>query len=398
MTEERDIEDALMHPRSNMIRLQTRTSSMPRLDDARRLAAKRKPAVSDDLASGDVSVMTADMAEKLRAQLLAKTARLTKKRRLRTRPVIDISCTQYKHSRASLLGLPRELRDVVYQYLWADKPWIRQKYLRKTYTVTYGECYDLVGGVYQSGTVCCSPTCHERLPRVSLTTFQAMWLLASKQMMIEGLEEFHRRSVWIFEYSSKNAKSQYIFPLITPTRVHEQHLYMDGSSGKWHSPRGLQVHYVPPRLSGWPSERPRIVRTSSVEVGLANVMTTATDAEDAVQTIKMYVIAYGARVFKMDRGPGGRYAQGTQIFDFSKLDRLAVHRKLRAFEVHIRTPINLRYHDVEALKTTVKNVITELKNVGDALIPGGTAAEVDIDAGWPIESGVNCCQFRVDKV
>ncbi|OAL00182.1 hypothetical protein IQ06DRAFT_222821 [Phaeosphaeriaceae sp. SRC1lsM3a] len=309
------------------------------------------------------------MAEKLRAQLLAKTARLTKKRRLRTRPVIDISCTQYKHSRASLLGLPRELRNVVYQYLWADKPWIRQKYLRKTYTVTYGECYDL-----------------------------AMWLLASKQMMIEGLEEFHRRSVWIFEYSSKNAKSQYIFPLITPTRVHEQHLYMDGSSGKWHSPRGLQVHYVPPRLSGWPSERPRIVRTSSVEVGLANVMTTATDAEDAVQTIKMYMIAYGARVFKMDRGPGGRYAQGTQIFDFSKLDRLAVHRKLRAFEVHIRTPINLRYHDVEALKTTVKNVITELKNVGDALIPGGTAAEVDIDAGWPIESGVNCCQFRVDKV
>lgn len=60
----------------------------------------------------------------------------------------------------------------------------------------------MLGGDVQSGTVCL--LCLEHLLTDLLTTIQAVWLLARKQMMIEGLEEFHRRSIWVLRVLKQN--------------------------------------------------------------------------------------------------------------------------------------------------------------------------------------------------
>lgn len=101
------------------------------------MAAKRKLEESEDQVFEGVSIMTAEMADELRAELLTKNKRLAKRQRLRTRPSVEISYTQqqFKES-ASFFVLPRELRNQVYQCLWHDTPLIRQQYLRKTYPVT----------------------------------------------------------------------------------------------------------------------------------------------------------------------------------------------------------------------------------------------------------------------
>jgi hypothetical protein len=64
-------------------------------------------------------------------------------------------------------------------------------------------------------------------------TVQARWLLTSKQMMLEGLAQFHRHSIWIFGSGCKTERSASIFPLITPALVHEQHLYVGGTRDDW---------------------------------------------------------------------------------------------------------------------------------------------------------------------
>lgn len=164
----------------------------------------------------------------------------------------------------------------------------------------------------------------------------------------------------------------------------------------WHGPDGLQVGRVRTCWLVYEPSNPGIVRATSGTVGLAM---TSTDAEDVVKKIKLYMVANGvASLQGRQDTPFVFFFRGTEILDYSKLDWLVVHRRLRTFEVGIRTSVHLWYHDVDALKTTVKNLVTETKNVGEALMPGGTAAEVDVEAGWPLENGVNCCRFLVDKV
>lgn len=214
--------------------------------------------------------------------------------------------------------------------------------------------------------------------------------------MVEGFAAFHRRSVWIFESWSKPAKSSYVFPLIIPARVHEQHLYISGTSGGWHGPSALQYPKIVPRLMWQDFAEEEIVTPTVMNMGLVNVVTTSTDSEDAVRKIKLYIVGGRAEVFRFGRRTA-EYRHAIQLFDYSKLDRLAVHRKLKALEVEIRVPKHSPFNDVERLKPTVENLVAELENVGKALVPGGTAAEVDTEVSWPAEDGVNCFQFRWDK-
>lgn len=138
-----------------------------------------------------------------------------------------------------------------------------------------------------------------------------------------------------------------------------------------------------------------LVTVDTMATSLVNVMTTSTDREAAVQKIKLYIEAGRAEGFHSTKRA---YRHGIQVFDYSKLDRLAVHGRLRALEVEMRVVKQSPFHDVERLKTTVENLVAELKNVGRALVPGGTATEVDTEVGWPLGNGVKCFQFRVDRV
>lgn len=107
------------------------------------MAAKRKSAALEGLAIEDISSVTADMADELRSRLIEQKRRKTKKR-LRTGLSIDIGNNQPPQGALTFFGLPQELWDEVYRYLWEESPLIKQQYLQRYYTVTYGERHDLL--------------------------------------------------------------------------------------------------------------------------------------------------------------------------------------------------------------------------------------------------------------
>jgi hypothetical protein len=45
--------------------------------------------------------------------------------------------------------------------------------------------------------------------------------------MLEGIREFHPHSIWVFKSDKRNKSSKYIFPLITPSLVPEQYLFIE---------------------------------------------------------------------------------------------------------------------------------------------------------------------------
>jgi hypothetical protein len=101
-------------------------------------------------------------------------------------------------------------------------------------------------------------------------------------------------------------------------------------------------------------------------------------------------------VFRFSRRLAG-YQHAIQLFHYSKLGRLAVHRQLKALEVQTQVPKPSSSNDVERMKSTVENLTADLK-VGRDLLPGGTAAEVNTEVVWPTEHGVNCSQFKMDRL
>jgi hypothetical protein len=90
-------------------------------------------------ASADAPQTTADMAGLLRAKLIAKYESMRKKRRVSKRRTINVNDLDPVSSDSLFFKLDREVRDMVYQILWADTPQIKQRYKRQYYRVTYGE-------------------------------------------------------------------------------------------------------------------------------------------------------------------------------------------------------------------------------------------------------------------
>jgi hypothetical protein len=192
-------------------------------------------------------------------------------------------------------------------------------------------------------------------------------------MMLEGLAQFHRRSVWIFEPRRETAKLKYIFPLITPTLVHEQHLYPGTLSHQW-IPRGrtqyghsggLSYFKDVPYLLGGSSSYPHIITPAPCTAGLVRM--------------------------------SGRHYFANIMFDFSYFDRLAVHRKLNTFEVTIQIHKDGPERSVEHLYTVAANLMTELEIVGRALVPGGKSVQVHPEPGWAPELGIKYFKFTVSK-
>ncbi|KAL1592857.1 hypothetical protein SLS60_011274 [Paraconiothyrium brasiliense] len=100
----------------------------------------------------------------------------------------------------TLFSLPQEIRDKVYHELWKDGPVIKQQYGRIKYDITY-----------------IWPECGKWPHR----SYRHPWLLTNKQILHEGIQELHRRSVWhMFDYherkNKRDKRTNYIFPLLTP--------------------------------------------------------------------------------------------------------------------------------------------------------------------------------------
>lgn len=226
---------------------------------------------------------------------------------------------------------------------------------------------------------------------------QAPWLLTNKQMMLEGLSEFHRHAVWIFESWGKTDKKEYIFPLINPVLVHEQHLYVNSTGSRPH--RGGLVYFK--KAEPWPQDwagPPRIVILRANTIGLVNLMSDSSDTTSDVRKVKLYFRIHDRHFRFRVRGRiriWNLYHVPEIMFDFSELDRLAVHKRLQTFEVEIQVFKDGVIQSCANLDQAMANLITELKIVGKALLPEGKCVQTESEPGWPLVSGVKCISLVV---
>ncbi|KAH3905068.1 hypothetical protein HBI56_230520 [Parastagonospora nodorum] len=314
----------------------------------------------------------------LRGRVAPKHEYVKKTRHIIRHREIDFSHIVPTNNTALFFQLPRELRDMVYQFLWLDAQ-IHQRYKKKHFIVTYGD----QGGLGLEDT----------------SQGKAPWLLTNKQMMLEGLAEFHRRAVWIFESWGKTDKKEYIFPLIKPALVHEQHLYVDGTGSRPHH-RGL-IYFS--KDVAWSTQDevgpPHIVTLRANTIGLVDLMSDSVDAISDVRKVKIYLQIHDQRFrFRRVQGtlrPWNLYHVPDIMFDFTELDRLAVHKRLQVFEVEVQVFKDGIIQSCANLDRAMANLITELKIVGKALLPEGKFVQTESQPGWPLVSGVKCISLVV---
>jgi hypothetical protein len=81
----------------------------------------------------------------------------------------------------------------------------------------------------------------------------------------------------------------------------------------------------------------------------------------------------------------------------SKLDRSAVHRGLKAFDVRLRIFDRLPARETIFLEKTIDNVLTKLEIVGKALLPGGILSRAGPEAGWATTRSPDYFKLKVSK-
>jgi hypothetical protein len=220
-------------------------------------------------------------------------------------------------------------------------------------------------------------------------------------MLLEGLAEFHRHSVWVFESWGKIARDDYVFPLIVPALVHEQHLYVNGTGMARSHNCGLSHFRDVPYLWEGSPDYPYIIMPKPSTIGLINRMTDSCHSHDNVRKIKIVLQIHDKRLRfpRRDRDTEWRlYHLPGIMFDFSKLDLLAVHRGLEIFEVEIQVFKEEIIQSCANLDVAMANLMTELDIVGKALIPDGRCVQTGFEGGsWPLVSGVRCFTFVVSK-
>jgi hypothetical protein len=128
---------------------------------------------------------------------------------------------------------------------------------------------------------------------------------------------------------------------------------------------------------------------------LVNIMTTSTDAHITVRKI-IVDLRIDDRRLKSSMDCWRHYFANI-MFDFSRFDRLAVHRRLQTFEVTVQILKDGSLPGVEHLDTMVANLMTELEIVGKALMPSGVPIQTHLAPGWPLDRGVKCFKFTVNK-
>jgi len=212
---------------------------------------------------------------------------------------------------------------------------------------------------------------------------QVPWLLTNKQILLEGLTAFHKRSVWIFEASPGFMRTEYVFPLLTPVLVSEQHLFI---KGKLDTRRSMNSRYMLPFSRHEYEEgegSSKIVwnvltpRNDTME--LANIMTTTAEPEGRVQKIKLHIQMWQLG-FRNEEHTG---FLPNVVWDLSKLERLAVHRNLRTFEVRFQMPRVFNSHpEAEHMKMAVANLMDELELVAKALLPDGIIESGTFLGSW----------------
>jgi hypothetical protein len=234
-------------------------------------------------------------------------------------------------------------------------------------------------------------------PLLTVRDTQAPWLLSCKQMLVEGLAEFHRRSVWIFESWDKSEKPEYVFPLITPALVHEQHLYVDGIKKFCRATRLRHYGAEQMRQSGL-YEPAHLITLSASTVGLVDLMTVVSD-NHKVQKVKIILRIYDDHLrYPADGQMNWNHHHIPNImFDLSAFERLAAHSQLQILEVETTVFKEKMIQNCVNLDIAISNLMTEVDAVGKAIMPGGKVVQTDSASGWPLVSGARTFTFMVGR-
>jgi hypothetical protein len=174
---------------------------------------------------------------------------------------------------------------------------------------------------------------------------QVIWLMTCKQTSLEGLAEFHQRSVWLFRTSSEFARTDYVFPIIKTTLASEHHLLVLDPGEMWksryHRP-GLpfSLHHND-EGEGSAKVTWNVLTPCNRTMELVNVTTTSAESYDEVRTIKPQINIHQSAFPRIRYRPKYSFREDTQtyldnvVWVLAKLERLAIHRKLRTFQVQV---------------------------------------------------------------
>jgi hypothetical protein len=186
--------------------------------------------------------------------------------------------------------------------------------------------------------------------------------LTCKQILLEGFAEFHQRSVWHFKIINDLHPNEYIFPLVTPALMREQYLTLQAAPphhSPWYRPPDLfDINEYVNEDDESPGKVSHILSPKSSTMAVVNLMTASAEAHDAVAKIKIN-LHLGDRTFNGDTDtPPNRFQHVNS--DRSKLDWLAVRRRLRNLEINVTYRAWSGAEHPERLEKAFANLMVEL--------------------------------------
>lgn len=252
------------------------------------------------------------------------------------------------HSACKFFELPQELRDMIYDLVWTEQPNIRLQHCGKVYSVNYDRT-----------------TLREAQPHVLPTNSSTNWLLTSKRILEEGIQQLHRGMIWNFDERYGNPRTtldRIPSTLVIPNKARALRFRL----GTWDyirnyhqcyvrdfSPKFLQMELSP---LNWSS-----VRVIHIDFALDDVVDTS-------------------RPFFTQRPP--------YRHDMSHLGRLEHFKQLRRLSMTLYEEVPLGQSFVRRQvgsreeQRQLETLTKELARMGKIIVPGGLESKTSLQDFW----------------
>jgi hypothetical protein len=257
---------------------------------------------------------------------------------------------------SGLFKLPRELRDMIYNYVWNDTGAIRQHYKGRVYKVSYRRPF------------------WETAQHLFARRGNAQWLLINKQVMYEGLLQLLREATWHInstDYSRflrrtetfKTSRMTADFlPKLAPADTRVVHLDARDSGN------GLQW------IFGYNFRRNKFR-------DYGGHIATILDGNTPESRLETIVLRLGVSPVNTKHCSG----VGPVSFDLSALDQLSGCSQLKKFRVHVRisaflpSSVDPLFLYIDGMEQYMQGLAKALSAVGKLIIEGGQETTTSLD-------------------